>query len=267
MFFVFSKLFWFVFAPLNLLIILAGLALLLLLAGWQRAGRRLLAAVMLIFVIAGFTPLADMLLGALERRYRVAETPVQAPVGIIVLGGGISAAPEKRGGYELGSSGDRILKGFELKQRFPQARLIFSGGWAGVIRDGSPEAEGAAALARALYGNDDFLELDTAARNTWENAVNVRMLIEQGGGQADGAGWMLVTSAWHMERAMGAFRAAGLNPLPVPVDFMANPADPPYVTTRAGDQFAKLDTAMKELIGIMAYRLTGRYQSRPGDGG
>lgn len=257
MFFVASKIFWMVFAPLNLLIWSSLAALLLLFAGWRRAGAALFAVVLAGWLIGGFTSFADIILRSLEKRY---EVPVLAtpPEGIIVLGGGIMAAGETRSGFELGLAADRIVRGLELKRRYPQARLVFTGGWAGLASEGTPEARGAQALTEALYGDTSLLELEAGARNTWENAQAMARMI---GG--DLSGWVLITSAWHMERAMGAFRAAGLSPTPFPADYLARPSGNYHLTSRAASQFSKLDIAVKELAGIAAYWASGKYRPAP----
>jgi len=76
-----------------------------------------------------------------------------------------------------------------------------------------------------------------------------------------GAGerWLLVTSAWHMPRAVGIFRALGMNPLAFPVDFRTYGNDddwrPPFDGPLA---LRNADTGLHEWVGLIAYRLSGR---------
>src|SRR3546814_14992278 len=59
------------------------------------------------------------------------------------------------------------------------------------------------------------VRFEAQSRNTAENARLTAALV----GQGDGRPWLLVTSAWHMPRAVASFRAAGLEVLAYPVDF------------------------------------------------
>jgi uncharacterized SAM-binding protein YcdF (DUF218 family) len=71
--------------------------------------------------------------------------------------------------------------------------------------------------------------------------------------------WLLITSAYHMPRAVGAFRQAGFDVIPFPVDFRTRDAGDllrPFGNVAAGLQRA--DLAVKEWIGLLAYRMTGR---------
>ena len=71
--------------------------------------------------------------------------------------------------------------------------------------------------------------------------------------------WLLVTSAWHMPRAVGVFRQAGFPVTAYPVDFRtggrANVLRP-FATLSEG--LRRLDVAAKEWAGLVGYRLTGR---------
>jgi uncharacterized SAM-binding protein YcdF (DUF218 family) len=75
----------------------------------------------------------------------------------------------------------------------------------------------------------------------------------------EGETWLLVTSSWHMPRSVGVFRAAGFPVVPYPVDY----------TTFSGagdfgagfdlvDGMTRASRAIREYIGLVAYRLSGR---------
>ena len=80
------------------------------------------------------------------------------------------------------------------------------------------------------------------SRTPWENAAFSQGLLHPTRSQR----WILITSAFHMPRAVGAFRAAGFSVEAYPVEYLSVPAP-------IGAQIA-----FKEAIGLAYYRLTGR---------
>lgn len=254
MFFILSKLFWVFARPLNFLFFTALLALLLRAFGLRRLPNFLLAVAGLLFVAIGFTQLPDLLIHQMESRFEAA-VPNGKPYGIIVLGGGLSAsAANQTSAYHVGESGDRLIHGLELRRRYPDARLIYSGGLGSLSQSGDPETLAAQALVEALYGDTVAIEFESNSRNTWQNAQYVAELI----GEDRQRPWLLVTSAFHMPRAMGCFRQAGVNVFPAPADFRADVLQAPYLTGNVAGQFLKLSVLVKEIFGLVAYRLTGR---------
>ncbi len=99
------------------------------------------------------------------------------------------------------------------------------------------------------------MTFEDKSRNTWENAIFTRDLVNPKPGDT----WLLVTSAWHMPRAMGIFRKAGFKVTAYPVDYLTygNSRDlhPPRL---ALDEMERLENALHEWIGLVAYRLTDK---------
>jgi len=76
---------------------------------------------------------------------------------------------------------------------------------------------------------------------------------------AAGERWLLVTSAFHMPRAIGCFRAVGFDVIPWPVDYRTSgPGDAWRLFPRASEGLRRVDLAAKEWAGLLAYYVTGR---------
>lgn len=261
MFFILSKLFWLVTQPLNLVFLLVAGGALLANPGRpaiRAAGRLLAGAGALAFVATGFTQLPDYALDRLERMAPQGEFPADI-AGIVVLGGGLDAEAAAAGrpgwdGYRMGDSAERLVHAAKLARQYPRARFIFTGGIANLARTGAPEAQAARAAIAAIGYSPDRAEFEGEARNTAENAANVRALAA---GDAERP-WLLVTSAFHMPRALGAFRKAGMIVIAAPTDFRADPLVWPYLAGNAAAQFAKAGVWLHEAFGLLAYRLSGR---------
>lgn len=254
LFFYVSKLVWFVVQPSSLiLLLLAGGAMLTV---WRRRwGLRLVLLGALAYVVAGFSPLGHWLILPLEDRFPRAE--LDAPVnGIIVLGGAIDTVVSKgRRMTALNEAAERLTEGAALAKRFPQTRLVFSGGSAEILYRGTTEAAGAKRLFARLGIAPERLILEDRSRNTAENAAFTRDLVQPQPGER----WLLVTSAFHMPRAVGCFRAAGFEVIPRPVDYRTSGSDDlRRFFPRASEGLRRVDLAAKEWAGLLAYYLTGR---------
>jgi uncharacterized SAM-binding protein YcdF (DUF218 family) len=256
MFFTLSKLFWFFVEPVNLIFLVGTLGLLLGLGRFAGLGRRLVYGSMLALAICVFSPIGALLLRPLEDRFPVPSADMPAPTGIIVLGGSLDEdLSEARGQLTLMTAAERLTSGVALARFYPQARLVFTGGTAALSPHDAGESVGVRRLWLSLGVPEERMTFEGKSRNTWENAVFTRRLINPKPEER----WLLVTSAWHMPRSVGIFRQAGFNVTPYPVDYRTygdardwRPARP------LSDQLSMLDYAVHEWIGMVAYHMTGK---------
>ncbi|BAU92774.1 hypothetical protein MPPM_4169 [Methylorubrum populi] len=247
---------WGLITPSNLFPGLAFLGLTVAALGRRRIGTGLAWAGVLA-MLSGLTPLANWALLPLEQRFPARAGDTRPVDGIIVLSGGIDLTTSRtRGRLELNDAGERITALIALAHRYPQARLVYTGGDPSPPgrRARAPEAVLAAAYLEGIGIAPARITVEARSRTTAENASEVRRLLEPHPGER----WLLVTSAWHMPRAMGAFRRVGLELEPYPVDFRtAGPFATRFTFGHAADGLHLLDVAAKEWAGLVVYRLTG----------
>lgn len=255
MFFAASKVIYFLITPSNLLIFLslAG-ALLLAATRLRRTGAVLALTGTLGLLLAGMAPLSEIALLPLEQRFPAYDVDAPAPTGIIMLGGGIeSGLSEARDQVVVNDAGERPIYFADLARRYPQARLVFSGG-SGFIGGGVSEADIVSRQADVIGVPRSRVILENRSRNTHENAAFTAALVHPKPGER----WLLITSAWHMPRAMGCFRQAGFTVEAFPVDYRTRGwGDVLHFHGFASDGLLQLDLAVKEWIGLVAYRLAG----------
>jgi uncharacterized SAM-binding protein YcdF (DUF218 family) len=199
----------------------ALLALVLLVFGWRRLALVVLVLAVVHVVILSFPPVADLLIGALERRSRAAEAsrPACCYDAIVVLGGGIGAAhPPEMPQPHLNDGADRIWEAARLWKRGIAPRIIVSGGSFLAQHGGPPttEADAMRIFLMDLGVPSDAIIDEGQALNTIENIRNVRAIVGQGR-------VALVTSAYHMPRALQLAARAGLDAGAFPTDFQAAP--------------------------------------------
>ncbi|MEQ1942713.1 YdcF family protein [Mesorhizobium sp. VNQ89] len=253
-----SKVFWFLIQPLNLVLFLLALSLLVGWFGWRKLRGFTLFLSFLILALASWTSLGALMLNPLEERFPRPPAPDKV-AGIIVLGGGLEGAINlARGGYDINSGGDRYLEAAVLARRYPDARIVISGGTGTVILDGEGDADTSVKLFTALGIPQDRLVLEGESRNTYENVENIRKLVAPGPDET----WLLVTSAFHMPRSVGLFRKAGFPVTPWPVDYRTSGQEGIGVfKDNPADSLAATTMAIREWIGLIGYKFTGRIDS------
>jgi len=259
-FFLLSKTLGVMLLPANFLIGAGLLGAVLLATGLAFVGRRLLIAAVVLLAICGFSPLGNWLLYPLEQRFPPWNAARGVPDGIIVLGGSID--PElsaAHGRPALTNAADRLIAAAALARRYPNARIVFSGGNANLVSDDTAkEADYALSLFESLGIPRERLTMERRSRNTQENAEFSKALV----GPKDGERWLLVTSAYHMPRSVGLFRKAGFAVEPYPVDWrVGKAADLLTFSAVAVDGLERTDIAMREWIGLTAYWASGKIEA------
>ena len=256
MFFILSKTLGVLPLPTNFLIAIGFVGTILLLTRFARFGRKLVTASVLLLLICGLSPLGNLLLYPLEQRFPPWDSGRSAPDGIIVLGASIEPdLSVAHGTPVVRSAPDRILAAAALAYRYPDARIVFSGGSANLISNDAKEADFAGAIFESLGVARSRLIMERASRNTQENAAFTRALVAP----KDGERWLLVTSAFHMPRSVGLFRKAGFAVEPYPVDWrVGGRGDLLAFSNVALDGLGRTDIAVREWMGLIAYRATGK---------
>lgn len=242
--------------PLNAVALLLVLALLRgRRAKW--AGQRLTLGALLLLLLIGLQTLPDALLGPLEDQSPAIalDADLSGYAGVIVLGGALE--PGRLSALHaqplLNGSAERMTTAVTLVQRNPGLRLVFSGGEGELFGSGPSEATRAALFFASLGIPATALTLETRSRSTFENAVYTHALPSIDTQQR----WLLLTSAWHMPRALGTFRKAGWNVTPFPVDYRTA-GTTPLTTYNLADGAERWELLLHELIGMASYRLLGR---------
>jgi uncharacterized SAM-binding protein YcdF (DUF218 family) len=220
---------------------------------WARIGRAVttLGAAGL-FLLSAF--LVENRLGLLlEGRFPIPQLPRKVD-GIIVLGGSVNADLTRlRQQTVLNQNGDRLVQFVALARQHPKARLVFTGGGTG--GGFLDEAELSAQVLAELGLGPERVEFEIRSTSTRENAILTKDMVSPRPGEV----WVLVTSAWHLPRAVGVFRVAGWEVVPYPVGFTTSPLDPGLVVWPSAP-FAMLPGLrlyLRELVSLAVYHTRG----------
>lgn len=211
---------------------------------WRRKQRAMLVSLLLVFyTLAGNQAVSKVLIARLERDFIEIEPLEQGPYdAVVILGGGTRTAIN--GQSQLSAAGDRVALGARLYHAGRTQRLIATG------RHGSA-CEASEIWRQWAVREEDIVLL--SGRNTREEMAAVRRMVEE---HPEWNRFGLVTSAWHMRRAM---RLAGKNDLsldPLPADFLGNRVrwEPCLLIIPNGTGFLHNQLACKEILAC----ITGR---------
>jgi uncharacterized SAM-binding protein YcdF (DUF218 family) len=256
LFFFLSKTLGIMLLPTNFLIGVGLLGAILLATRCASLGRKLLIASVVVLAICGFSPLGNLVLYPLEQRFPPWDPTQGAPDGIVVLGGSIDAdLSVAHDTAAFTAAAGRVIEAAALAHRYPNARVIFSGGSANLISADAREADYAAAIFERLGISRERLTMERRSRNTLENAEFSKALAAPKSGER----WLLVTSAYHMPRSVGLFRKAGFAVEPYPVDWRTGKgADILMFSPVAVEGLERTGIGIREWIGLAAYRVTGK---------
>jgi uncharacterized SAM-binding protein YcdF (DUF218 family) len=252
MFYHAAKLIWFLVQPSSLLAISLILAAALWGTKWSRLGWRLLIFGLVGYIVCGLAPVSDALLLPLENRFGRPQLDPGKPIAGVIILGGVEQRPFKppRELAGLIDTAERITEAVALARRFPEGRIVFAGD--------TDETASIGLLFEALGVPKERITLVSRSRDTYENALFAKRVINPSVNPSARERWLLITSAWHMPRAVGCFRKVGFPVEPWPVDYRTSGR----VEARFHDSIPKglrqTDIAVREYAGLVAYFLTGR---------
>lgn len=255
MFFTLSKVLWFVTSPGNMLLLFLCLGVALLWSRWRRSGRWLLSLVAVVGLVLAVLPAGEWLYGALEDRFPALEELPPRIDGVIIAGGVVDPVlTEARGQIAIGGAVERLFAMAALAKRYPQAKLLFTGGSGSLLHQEMKEAHAVVPLLDQLGIDRDRVIFEDQSRNTGENAEFSRRIARPKPGEI----WLLVTSAFHMPRAVGSFRKAGWDVVPYPVDYITRGRALTPVQFNFAYGIGSLGGAVHEYLGLFFYWLLGK---------
>ncbi len=232
--------------------------------GWRKIATWVLVSLVVAVTLVGFVPVGHVWLTPLESRFATNPELPRPPSAIIVLGGGedihTSAAWNAQ---NVNSAGDRILHAIRRAHEFPETPVLFTGGAFDPTGDpllaGSAERVGAMLQASGIP--QERVHIGAIARTTAEHPADITAFLDdQGLTPTEEAPLLLITSAFHMPRAMGVLCSAGFEHI------VADPTDHRTVPgARWQDRLrwayagnlSDLQLAIREWVGLVAYQRAG----------
>jgi uncharacterized SAM-binding protein YcdF (DUF218 family) len=254
MFFILSKLLYFIIQPINWVL---GLMLFALCSKNKNRKRKALVWA----IILGFLFTNRFIVNQVYKIYEtktITADEITEPYDIGILLGGYSNFHilPRHDRHNFSHRGNRFLNTLELYKKGKVKKLLLSGGSGAILHQEDSEAEMMVDFLKNIGIPESDIIVEEKSRNTWENAYFTRQLLEE---KYPDASCLLITSAWHMPRSMGCFRKAGVEFTPYSVDFITERDRwaPEYSFLPDRNGFYYWEVLIKEWVGYLAYAVKG----------
>ncbi len=254
MFFILSKLLFFLLQPLNWLI---GLPIFAIFSKNARRKRRILRGCFALLVLITNPFIGNRVFHAWEAE----PIPMNAlrdtfDVGI-VLGGYTKGGTYADDRLNFSFAANRLTDAIQLYKRGIVKKLLISGGDGKLLGESYPESNLAQKYLHDIGVKPEDLLIENQSRNTRENAVFSKQLLEKQG--LTNPKYLVITSAFHMPRSIGCFKKVGINAQPFPAHFTADKLtiEPQTWLIPNPDLIRNWETFIKEWIGYVVYKMQG----------
>ena len=251
-----SKLFDFLFNPLNILFLIAIVQFLLLSFFYStKLAKNLSIFFLAVFLFFGYIPLSNFILNKIEDYIEPSRFPVNQLRGVIVLGGSFHTglAPKERNEVFINDSFLRLAKALEIYKKNPSIQILFSGYSNEINPKGWNESEMAKKFFLDQGVRVDNLIFENRSRNTFENIKFSKEIIYNYKGT-----WGLITSANHMPRSFFIFKKQGLVLEPISVDYKTGTSQIFWLSFDLKKGLSHWYIIFHEIVGLAYYKVANK---------
>ena len=244
MFFVLSKIIAFLLKPLTW-VILTGLIGIF----WRKKFLPLSFGILLVFS-------NPYIINELYAWWEPAPSTIDKEIELaIVLTGMTIPQIQVPGQLQMGPGSERIIEALRLYHTGRVKKILISGGSGSLNSPELTESPALAKLSSDLAVAKEDIYIEDKSRNTYQNALFSRKLVDSLGIESNDL--LLITSAFHMRRALACFKKQGLEPVLFPVDFNAYNQGNPKKIEPSSRALERWDQLLHEWFGIAAYKAAG----------
>jgi len=208
----------------------------------------------------------ESLIYTLESQHPPKESSLIEPRNLlIVAGGGVKVPFGNRSRAELGGSGDRLAYAVELYKMQTVKNIL--------VTAGNVDRRAVNTFSEARFTKDMLvswgvasgdIQIETQGKTTFQNAVRIKAMLVTNGERLDEASFLL-SSAYHLPRAIATFCSAGVKVVPIGANRLTY-GKPIFDGTKIFPTVGALwmsTTAIREHIGFFYYRLKGHIKTTP----
>ncbi|MFK7949874.1 MAG: YdcF family protein [Saprospiraceae bacterium] len=250
MFFILSKVLFFIISPSSWII---GLLIYALWTKDRKRKKRVIIANLVLFLFLTNTFLAQQTIGLWEYEKQNIAGVENYEVGIL-LGGYTLELKENYDFTTLSRNGNRLIQTVELYVAGKIKKIMLSGG-NGTIGSDFEEVTSSLNVLQKMGVKREDIFFEKESRNTYENAIYSAKILKE---KYPNGKFLLITSAFHQRRAMACFQKQGLNCDAFSADVKSK-AKITLLNVVAPDteNIELWQITMKEIVGYLAYKMKG----------
>ncbi len=250
--FIISRVLQSLLLPASVLIAIIGFGIFLI-KKRPRIGRTFMTAGLGFFYLFSIEPVADALIRPLENSYPPYKASASSPDNIVILGGGVTdlswvGLKPRPSSHSLA----RLVCGITLYRQIPGSNIIISGGSGDPKKQGISEADTMKDVAISLGVAAEDIIIESSSRNTLESALALKKI-------GSGRRVILVTSAYHMKRAVAMLNKMDMDVTAAPSDYISEQRGVSFYSfIPAASNFMVFNTAISEYISLTWYKIRGK---------
>ena len=249
-----SKILWLIFSPFNLLIYIFFISFILFFLKKKKISYFLFFISFCIFNIFSVFPLGKFLIYNLEKNYHDFIIPENVD-GILILGGATNPfLTDQFNQINLNNSSERLIESIKLIKKYNNAKVVFSGGLGSIEYPKLSHAKVAERFFTELGLPINKIKFEYKSRNTYENILFSKKIVKPKQNEK----WILITSAFHMNRAMFIGEKNNWNFIPYAVDFRQPKKIHLIPNLNFMENISQLQLGAHEWIGLVSYYFMGR---------
>ena len=250
-----SKIVWIILNPFNILLISILLGFLLSFLSNKTFSKIIYSLTFIFFIITAVMPTGKFMIYQLEKKFHVLESLPNKIDGILILSGATNPVLTKEyNQISLNDSVERLTESIQLMKKYSNTKIIFSGGSGLINNQKLTHSE----VARLFFANFEItlenIVYENKSRNTYENILFSKKIANP----KINENWLIVTSAFHMPRALNIAEKLDWKFIPYAVDFRVMKKFSWKPTIKFLENISKFQTASHEWVGLVAYYWIGR---------
>ena len=250
-----SKFLWSFINPFNILLIFIFIGILFHWLLKYRIYKLFYFIALIIFIFTAVMPTGNLLFYLLEKNYQNQELLPKKVNGILVLSGATNPGLSREyNQIHLNDSVERLTESIKLIQIFPESKVIFSGGSGSITNVKLTHAAIAKNFYKQLNVNTKKIIFEDKSRNTYENILFSFEIAKP----QEEENWILITSAFHMNRAMNIAEKIDWKLIPYAVDFKTPKSFSWSLSFAFFSNLSDFQYAAHEWTGLIAYYFMGR---------
>ena len=250
-----SKILWLIVNPFNIFIFITLFTMFLYFINFRRLSLIIYLINFIFIALISFLPIGSYLTYIIEKEFHTNTKFPQQVDGILILGGATNPLLFKEfDQISLNGSAERLVESVMIIRKFEKAKVIFSGGSGIINRSDLGHSQVAKLFYKKIGVDINKIFFEDKSRNTYENIIYSKKIAKP----KKNENWLLITSAFHMKRALLIAEKNNWKLIPYAVDFKNIKEFKLTPNLNLLSNLNSFQSGLHEWLGLVSYYLMGR---------